>query len=145
MWSALWKECAGNWRNDAWQPANPYTSGVHHREQDRMSMELSRAIASGLKVHPEWIDVARANLDRWEQRNAHAPGLVRCYREWRGLLELPLEPPIVRQMALIVHKDRKQNPNVERVRAALLTCANIADGDNGATVAKLETHRRARR
>ena len=63
---------------------------MHHLEQDRTSLELARAIAAGLVEHPEWIDLARGNLDRWEQRNAHAPGLVRCYREWRGLLDMPL-------------------------------------------------------
>ena len=73
-----------------------------------MSMELSRATASGLEVHPEWIDVARANLDRWEQRNAHAPGLVRCYREWRGLLELPL----AQVRALLV----EESENARRLR-----------------------------
>ena len=73
-----------------------------------MSMELSRAIASGLEVHPEWIDVARANLDRWEQRNAHASGLVRCYREWRGLLELPL----AQVRALLV----EESENARRLR-----------------------------
>jgi hypothetical protein len=56
-----------------------------------MSLELSRAIASRLADHPEWIEMARANLDRWEQSNTHAPGLVRCYQEWRDLLGLPLE------------------------------------------------------
>ena len=64
---------------------------MHHREQDRTSLELARAIASGLGEHPEWIDLARENLDRWEERNAHAPRLVRCYQEWREILRMPLE------------------------------------------------------
>ena len=71
------------------------------------------------------------------------PGLM-AQQPMRGLIELPLDPPIVRQMAIIEHKDRKQNPNVERLRAALLSCGNLANGDAGVTVAKLETHRRAR-
>ena len=52
---------------------------------------LARAIASGLESHPEWIAMARGNLDRWEARNAHSHGLVRCYREWRELLDQPTE------------------------------------------------------
>ncbi len=56
-----------------------------------MSLELSRAIASGLEEHPEWIALARENLDRWERHNPHAPGLVRCYREWRSLLDMPID------------------------------------------------------
>lgn len=52
-------------------------------------MELARAIAAGLERHPEWIELARENLDRWERRNADSPGLVRCYREWREMLEMP--------------------------------------------------------
>jgi len=37
------------------------------------------------------LDVAYQNLDLWSKQNADAPGLLRCYIEWRGILEQPLE------------------------------------------------------
>ena len=61
-----------------------------HDYQDRVSLEMASIVASGLPAHPEWVTLARANLDRWTQRNHDAPGLLRCYGEWRALLELPI-------------------------------------------------------
>lgn len=60
-----------------------------HELQDRISLELAKRIATGLVNHPEWIEHARRNLVRWRVRNAGAPGLVRCYEEWLGLLDFP--------------------------------------------------------
>ena len=34
--------------------------------------------------------VAHDNLDRWTRLNANAPSLLRCYAEWRAILERPL-------------------------------------------------------
>jgi len=62
-----------------------------HEYQDRVSLELGKRIAAGLPEHPEWVDVARANLDRWARRNSNAPGLLRCYAEWQELLGRPLK------------------------------------------------------
>ncbi len=66
---------------------------------DEISFALAELVAKGLPEHPEWIDVARGNLDRWERRNADAPGLVHCYREWRAILELPV-PEVCRVLTL---------------------------------------------
>ncbi len=63
---------------------------MDHRVLDRISLELAREIARGLRDHPEWIDLARDNLDRWSKRNAGAPGLVRAYAEWRAILDRPM-------------------------------------------------------
>lgn len=63
---------------------------MDHMFQDAVSLELARRIASGLPRHPEWLDVARANLDRWTAQNKNAPSLVRCYDEWREILMRPL-------------------------------------------------------
>jgi hypothetical protein len=73
---------------------------MHHLYQDRVSLELARRVAEGLDAHPEWIELARGNLDRWMQRNANAPGLVRCYVEWRALLDRGI--PVVRATLLDV-------------------------------------------
>ena len=54
-------------------------------------MEMAKRIADGLPEHPEWLELARANLDRWSRLNSNASSLLRCYAEWRRLLALPLE------------------------------------------------------
>jgi hypothetical protein len=61
-----------------------------HEVQDQVSLELARRVADGLPEHPEWVELARANLDRWSQQNRDAPRLLRCYEEWRELLSRPL-------------------------------------------------------
>ena len=61
-----------------------------HEVQDQVSLELGRRIAAGLSEHPEWLDLARANLERWARQNQSAPGLLRCYSEWWQLLSRPL-------------------------------------------------------
>jgi hypothetical protein len=63
---------------------------MDHSAQDEVSLELARRIQEGLAGHPEWLAQARANLDRWSQRNRNAPSLLRCYDEWRKLLEKPV-------------------------------------------------------
>jgi hypothetical protein len=62
-----------------------------HEIQDRASLEMARRIAAGLPEHPEWIELARGNLDRWTRQNADALSLLRNYAEWRELLGLPVE------------------------------------------------------
>lgn len=61
-----------------------------HEYQDRVSLEMARRVAAGLEEHPEWLELARANLNRWEARNADSPGLMRCYAEWRAILDRPV-------------------------------------------------------
>ncbi len=66
-----------------------YTMG--HEYQDRVSLEMARWIAAELPQRPEWLSLARGNLARWSERNKDAPSLVRCYDEWKRLLELPVD------------------------------------------------------
>jgi hypothetical protein len=68
---------------------------VLHDYQDRVSLEIAQRIAAGLPNHPEWIDFARGNLDRWATINNESPGLLRCYAEWRSLLDRSLAEVIV--------------------------------------------------
>lgn len=63
---------------------------MRHEDRDRASLELATLIADGLIDHPEWIELARANLARWSQRNRGSPGLLRCYAEWSAILERPV-------------------------------------------------------
>ena len=70
---------------------------MDHTIHDRVSQALAREIARGLPDHPEWIELARANLDAWSRRNASAPALLRCYREWRAILEMPVDR-IIREL-----------------------------------------------
>ena len=61
-----------------------------HGFQDAVSFELARRIADGLPQHPEWIDLARSNIERWTRLNSDASSLLRCYREWSELLDRPV-------------------------------------------------------
>lgn len=61
-----------------------------HEVQDRASLEMARIIAAGLPEHLEWLELAKANIARWSHRNRDAPSLLRCYDEWRELLDLPV-------------------------------------------------------
>lgn len=65
-----------------------------HEVHDQVSLELARRVAAGLSKHPEWLEVARANLERWSRRNQDAPALLRCYKEWQQLLSRPVEEVI---------------------------------------------------
>ncbi len=60
---------------------------MSHEVQDSISFELAQRIASGLPLHPEWLEFARGNLERWSRLNFNAPSLLRCYGEWQKLLE----------------------------------------------------------
>ena len=60
-----------------------------------------------------------------------------------GLLVLPLDPPVTRQVALISLKDRKPNPHVEQVRTALLQCRDITKDEPLSVGPKLVAERRA--
>ena len=60
---------------------------MNHEVQDTVSLEMARRIADGLPRHPEWVDFALANLERWSNLNAGATTLLRCYNEWRALLK----------------------------------------------------------
>jgi hypothetical protein len=68
-----------------------YTFTVGHEYQDRVSLEIARRIAAELPHRPEWIRLARSNLDRWSQANHDAPRLLRAYAEWRAILERPVQ------------------------------------------------------
>jgi len=63
---------------------------VDHGFQDAVSIEIALRIKEGLPTHPEWLALARENLDRWTERNRNAPSLLRCYEEWRKVLASPV-------------------------------------------------------
>jgi hypothetical protein len=63
---------------------------MRHDLQNRVGLALSRLIASDLARHPEWMLLARENLDNWSVINRDSPSLLRCYTEWRALLDQPL-------------------------------------------------------
>lgn len=60
-----------------------------HEVQDRISLELAKRVAERLRQSSQPIEVARRNLDRWSQLNAETPSLLRCYSEWREILDRP--------------------------------------------------------
>lgn len=63
---------------------------MRHALNDLISMDLATAVARGLPDHPEWLDLARGNLERWTTLNASSPGLLACYAEWRAVLDRPV-------------------------------------------------------
>ncbi len=63
---------------------------MDHSLQDKVGLELAIRIQEALPEHPEWLEEARTNLDRWSARNSSAASLLRCYAEWRELLERPV-------------------------------------------------------
>jgi hypothetical protein len=74
------------------QPPPPrYVRSVKHELTDEVSLELGRRVAARLCQKPALLRVAHENLDRWSRLNADAPSLLRCYAEWRELLNRPLE------------------------------------------------------
>ena len=68
-----------------------YSAAVNHSGIDKVSLALARHVVERLRVQPELLEVARANLSRWKQRNADSPSLLRCYAEWEAILTRPLE------------------------------------------------------
>lgn len=66
-------------------PTAPFSD---HRLLDLRSLALHGAIARKLRAHPELINRARANLDRWMA--ADNDGSRPALEEWRGLLDLPI-------------------------------------------------------
>jgi len=63
---------------------------MSHDVHNRIGLALAQRIAAGLPDHPEWVDIARHNLDRWRELNADSPSLLKCYAEWRAVLRRPV-------------------------------------------------------
>jgi hypothetical protein len=63
---------------------------VSHTTIDETSLEMGRRVAARLQDQPDLLSIAHANLDRWSHLNADAPSLLRCYAEWRVILQHPL-------------------------------------------------------
>ena len=66
-------------------------SSMWRAPQDRASLEIAHRVAKELRLRPQMLDLAHQNLDRWSARNHDSPGLLRCYDEWRSLLQRPIE------------------------------------------------------
>lgn len=64
---------------------------MSHELLDEISLELGRRTALRLRQQPALLRIAHDNLDRWSRQNSNAPTLLRCYTEWRELLNHPLE------------------------------------------------------
>jgi hypothetical protein len=64
---------------------------MEHAQIDQVSLEMARRVAERLRLQPELVELARANLARWSRQNASAASLVRCYAEWQTILARPLD------------------------------------------------------
>jgi hypothetical protein len=68
-----------------------YTVGVRsHQWIDQRSLALHAAVAAKLEAHPQLLDVARRNLERWLQQNP-----ATALREWRRILDSTPLPEVV--------------------------------------------------
>jgi hypothetical protein len=76
------------------------TALTGHRRIDQRSLALHRAIAEKLRVHPELLEIARENLDRWSVSQVRSQPY---WDAWRGILKRPL-PEI---LALLVEDSEK--------------------------------------
>jgi hypothetical protein len=65
-----------------------------HQVRDQVSLELAKRVARELSLHPERVETARSNLDRWSRLNHDSPALLICYAEWREILGRPLDDVI---------------------------------------------------
>jgi len=95
---------------------------MDHSFQDAVSLELARRIADGLPDHPEWLEFAGANLDRWTSQNRNAPSLIRCYEEWRDLLTRPVSEIVT---ILIANTDEGQRIRQNSPFAGILPPAEV--------------------
>ena len=95
---------------------------VQHDRHDRVSLELARHIAGGLRSHPEWIEQARQNLARWSKLNADSPQLLRSYDEWRSILAGPVESIVA---VLIAETDEGQRLRQNSPFAGVLAAQEV--------------------
>ena len=61
-----------------------------HQWIDQRSLALHEAVAAKLEAHPQLLDVARQNLERWLQQNP-----ATALREWRRILDSTPLPEVV--------------------------------------------------
>ena len=52
---------------------------------------MGRRVAARLRHNPRLLQTAHDNIARWAALNRNSPSLLRCYAEWKQILEQPLE------------------------------------------------------
>jgi hypothetical protein len=83
-------------------------SASGHLRIDRRSLALHRAVAKKLRAHPELIEIARENLNRWYASAGRSQPYL---DEWRRILDLPLE-----EVLALIERDGME-PDGERMTA----------------------------
>jgi hypothetical protein len=61
-----------------------------HQWIEQRSLALHEAVAAKLEAHPQLMDVARRNLERWLQQNP-----ATALREWRRILDSTPLPGVI--------------------------------------------------
>ncbi|HWB53596.1 MAG TPA: hypothetical protein VG722_05365 [Tepidisphaeraceae bacterium] len=95
---------------------------MSHRISDAVSLEIARRISHGLANHPEWIELAKSNLNRWSRLNSEAPGLLACYAQWRQILDQPVNDIAMR---LVAETDEGQRLRQNSPFAGVLSAREI--------------------
>ena len=82
-------------------------------------MALREAVAAKLEAHPQLLDVARRNLERWLQRNP-----ATAVREWRSILD---STPLAEVVALL----RSSSDEAARLRTRAYRLGSPQDEARG--------------
>jgi hypothetical protein len=112
-WADPFTRCERRFREE--RQRSDYTGGVRsHQWIEQRSLALHEAVAAKLEAHPQLLDVARRNLERWLQQNP-----ATALRDWRRILE---STPLLDVLALL----RSSSEEATRLRqsspfAGLLT------------------------
>lgn len=107
-----------------------YTVAVRsHKWIDERSLALHQAVAAKLEAHPQLLDVARQNVDRWLLHNTAA-----ALREWRRILD---STPLSDVVALL----RSSSEEATRLRQSSPFAGLLTTNERRAIMAAYESRR----
>jgi hypothetical protein len=97
--NSCFKNCATTARNGVADAGLLYDNNAResayaemkHSEIDQASLEMARRVADRLRLNPQLLEIARANLARWSRQNAAVASLLRSYAEWEDVLSRPVD------------------------------------------------------
>ena len=100
-----------------------------HRLIDERSLAFHRLVAGKLRADPTLLDLARANLDRWEV--TASPRVRPVFAEWRALLDAPLDD----LLAVLTGEDERAT----RLRQSSPFAGALTSGERFAILREFQT------